>query len=415
MEQENWGWVSQSADNIVTLERCGAMNNLSFRYLGESAKKYLKKTWKALPIAVRELPLKYLCVLLLGNRQYVRPQADTPVYILGNFQAVGGISRSAQLYASQMRQKGQQCICVDTTREMLQVVKNVVLDDSLRSLKDIRDDSGAGTVIVHLNPPQFLWLLCQLRMKFLQNKHVIAYWAWELEDIPALWKFALRFADAVEVPSSFTQRAVARNTHKNVVVQPHVVPVPDLVKQTFAHDGILRCLLVFDMDSFCSRKNPQATIAAFLRAFPPGEASLTIKVSHVEAHMAEWQDLQALAAPHEHIHFIVDWMDDVALSRLFLQHDVYISLHRSEGYGLTIREAMLYGLYVVATGWSGNTDFMQGERVFAVPYALIPVRDSCRFFAHIPNARWAEPDIKAASDILQAIRRRALGFPPTTQ
>ena len=90
MEQEKWGWVSQSADNIVTLEWCGAMNNLSFRYLGESAKKYLKKTWKALPIAVRELPLKYLCMLLLGNRQYVRPQADTPVYILGNIHSVCG-------------------------------------------------------------------------------------------------------------------------------------------------------------------------------------------------------------------------------------------------------------------------------------------------------------------------------------
>jgi hypothetical protein len=286
---------------------------------------------------------------------------------------------------------------------MLQSVKNPIADGSVRALADIRDDAGAGTVIVHLNPPQFLWLLCLLRRKFFRHKHLIAYWAWELEDIPALWKFALRFVDAVEVPSSFTQVAVARSTEKKVLVRPHVVPEPSVVKQSFAQDGKLRCLFVFDMASLCSRKNPQAAVAAFLHAFTPEEACLTIKISQPDANAAEWERLQTLAAPHPHIRLVAGWMDEADLERLFLEHDVYLSLHRSEGYGLTIREAMLRNLYVVATGWSGNMDFMQGERIFAAPYTLVPVSRSDRTFASVADARWAEPNIEEAANILKHI------------
>jgi len=369
-----------------------------------SARLYLKKAWKALPPAVRELPLKTLCLLRMGRRRHVPAAPDTPTYIIGNFQAGGGISRSAQLYARQIREKDRHCICVDSTREMLQTVKSPTSDGSVRSLADIRGDTGSGTVIIHLNPPQFLLLLCLLGRKFFQHKHIIAYWAWELEDIPSLWKFALRFVDAVEVPSTFTQVAVARNTDKSVTVRPHVVPEPNEVKQVFAKDGKLRCLFVFDMASLCSRKNPQAAIAAFSQAFTPEEAELTIKVSQPDAYAADWERLQALAAPHAHIRLISEWMDEASLERLFREHDVYLSMHRSEGYGLTIREAMLYGLHVVATGWSGNMDFMQGERVFAVPYTLVPVDMTDMAFGNVPHARWAEPDIQATAAILRELR-----------
>jgi len=368
-----------------------------------SARLYLKKAWKALPPTVRELPLKTLCLLRMGRRRHVPTAPDAPTYIIGNFQAGGGISRSAQLYAKQVREKDRHCICVDSTREMLQTVKSPISDGSVRSITDIRGDVGSGTVIIHLNPPQFLLLLCLLGRKFFQHKHIVAYWAWELEDIPSLWKFALRFVDAVEVPSTFTQVAVARNTDKSVIVRPHVVPEPNGVKQTFAQDGKLRCLFVFDMASLCSRKNPQAAIAAFSQAFTPEEAELTIKVIQPNAYASDWERLQTLAAPHAHIRLIAEWMDEASLERLFLEHDVYLSLHRSEGYGLTIREAMLRGLYVVATGWSGNMDFMQGERVFPAPYTLTPVSKADGIFGGVINPRWAEANIEEAVKILRAI------------
>ena len=372
-----------------------------------SPKFYLRKAWKALPPAVRELFLKTLCLLRMGRRRHVSAASGVPVYIIGNFQEGGGISRSAQLYAKQMRKEYRHCICVDTAREMLRTIKNPISDGSVRSLADIRNDTGSGTVVIHLNPPQFLLLLCFLGRKFFQHKHIVAYWAWELEDIPSLWKFALRFVDAVEVPSTFTQVAVARNTDKSVTVRPHVVPEPNGVKQAFAQDGKLRCLFVFDMASLCSRKNPQAAIAAFLQAFTPEEAELTIKVSQPDTYPADWERLQALAAPHEHIRLIAEWMDEASLERLFLEHDVYLSLHRSEGYGLTIREAMLHNLYIVATGWSGNMDFMEGERVFPAPYTLVPVSKADGVFWGVANPRWAEANIEATALILRELKEKA--------
>ena len=372
---------------------------------GDRAKRCLKKAWKALPPTMRELPLKALCMLRVGRRQPVPAATDAPVYIIGNFQAGGGLSRSAELYAKQVCETHRHCLCVDVTRDMLQSVKKPVRDGSLRSLADIRNDAGVGCVIIHLNPPQFLWLVCKLGRKFLRHKHIVAYWAWEFEDLPDLRKFALRFVDAVETPSTFTRTAIARNTEKPVTVRPHVVPPPDSVKQAFRHDGKLRCLFIFDMGSSTPRKNPQAAIAAFVAAFGPEAAELTIKVIQPEADAAAWQNLQALAAPHPHVHLIAEWLDDAALDSLFLEHDVYLSLHRSEGYGLTIREAMLRDLYVVATGWSGNMDFMEGEGVFAVPYALVPVNGVAKLFGDVPNARWAEPDVGAAAKILRDIRQ----------
>ena len=381
------------------------MTHVVYSSWGDQARLGVKRAWKALPPSLRELPLKALCLLRVGRRRHVPLAGDAPVYIIGNFQTGGGLSRSAELYARRMREAHRHCICVDVSREMLQRIKKPVNDGSLRSLTDIRDDGGAGRVIIHLNPPQFLWLLCKLGRKFLRHKHIVAYWAWELEDIPSLWKFALGFVDAVEVPSTFTRTAIARNTEKRVAVVPHVVPPPESVKQVFCHDGKLRCLFSFDMGASCSRKNPQSVIAAFTRAFTPEEGELTIKVIQSEADPDAWRDLQTLAAPHPHVRLVDGWLDDAALDRLFLDHDLYLSLHRSEGYGLSICEAMLRKLYVMATGWSGNMDFMEGEGVFAVPYTLTPVNSTDRAYGHVPNARWADPDIPAVAEMLRGIRR----------
>ncbi len=100
-------------------------------------------------------------------------------------------------------------------------------------------------------------------------------------------------------------------------------------------------------------------------------------------------------------------MNGAEIEDLYLRHDVYLSLHRSEGFGLTIFEALRLGLYAVATGWSGNMDFMNGERALAVPCNLVPVRMDFGAFKNI-SARWADPDIDAAASILRDLRKRIL-------
>ena len=353
--------------------------------------------------------MRLLCRLRLSERKEGKESvADAPVYIFGCFQAGGGLSRSAELYAEQFEKTHPHCIRVDTSREALQTLKNPTTDGSVRFMGDIIDDCGAGTVIIHHNPPQLQWLLCRLGRRFLRHKRIVAYMVWELEDIPPLWKHALRFVDAVETPSSFSHTAIARSTHKRVSIRPHCVSSPPEVRQSYCADGILRCLFIFDMASLCSRKYPEAAIKAFASAFTPEEGRLSIKIGQHTASEQDYERLLQLAGAYPHIRIIAGWMDDAALHRLYLEHDVYLSLHRSEGYGLTIREAMLRRLYVVATAWSGNMDFMEGDLVYPVPYKLIPVDREYAVFNSVPRARWAEPDIEAAAAILRRLRSKLL-------
>ena len=316
------------------------------------------------------------------------------------------MSRSAELYAQQLKKAHPNCILVDTTRELMLDVRNSITDGSIRFVRDIINDFGTGTIIIHHNPPGLQWLLCRLGRQFLYHKRIVAYLVWELEDLPSIWKHSLRFVDCVETPSTFSYTAIARNTHKSVLVQPHHVPDPCGVKQVYCVDGKLRCLFIFDLGSLCSRKNPEAVIEAFVSAFAPDEGLLTIKIGQHITYAQDFERVQQLAAGHPHIRLLTDWLDDKALHRLYLEHDVYPSLHRSEGYGLTIREALLRKLYVVATAWSGNMDFMKGGLVCPVPYKLIPVDRKYAVFNGVPHARWADPEIPAAAEILRKLRRR---------
>ncbi len=372
--------------------------------------KIIKKLWKALPPSVRSFAMRTLCACTLSKKT-TPPKAlplDAPVYIIGCFQAGGGLSRSAHLYAKNLRQSHDRVICVDSTDIVLQQQRQSSLDPSFLRFADIVNNTDAATVVIHHNPPQFQWILFSLGRKFLQNKTIVAYWAWELEDIPALWKNAICYADTIEVPSSFTQKAFAKHTTKPVVVKPHILMPPSGTKTNFCKNGTLACLFIMDMGSLCTRKNPEAVICAFTKAFTPNEAYLTLKLSQTSNFAEDFAKIKRLAQNFPHIHILTKWLNDAELDRLYLDHDVYISLHRSEGYGLTIHEAMQRNLHVVATGWSGNMDFMTGENVFAVPYTLVPIHKSTPHFDNIPKAHWAEADTDTAAELLQNIRKKLL-------
>lgn len=372
-----------------------------------SMKQLLKAIWRKTPKRARELALQILCGLSLDKAGTFPGPAVGPFFIVGNHRALSGLARGARLYADELRASGVEAICVDSTSEMLQTPYYSFADVGAVPLAKARELMGPGTVVLHLNPPQFQLALLRLDRNFLRGKRIQAYWAWELEEIPRVWRHALNFVHEVFVPSIFVREAVSRHTAKPVVVVAHPVPVPEQTKDTFMADGVLRCLFIFDTASLALRKNPGAVIEAFRQAFAPGEASLTLKIGQPEADRSAVSELAAAAARTPGVTLTTVSLDEQGLDALYRAHDVYISLHRSEGYGLTIREAMVRGLFIVATGWSGNMDFMRGEKCFPVPYRLTAVQgvvsglDGAR-------CRWAEPDVVATSSILRAIRTRLL-------
>jgi glycosyltransferase involved in cell wall biosynthesis len=162
---------------------------------------------------------------------------------------------------------------------------------------------------------------------------------------------------------------------------------------------------MFDMGSLASRKNPEAAIEAFRMAFGDRQdVQFTLKVTKPVEDRRSWDRLCLHVKPLSNVSVLGDTLSRSEMSRLYDTHDIYLSLHRAEGYGLTIREAMQHGMHVVATGWSGNMDFMHGDKAWPVGYELVPVQADGDFRG-MGTCRWAEPSVEDAARILTEIDR----------
>ena len=233
----------------------------------------------------------------------------------------------------------------------------------------------------------------------------VAVWWWELDRLPAAWLGRGRDVDEIWAPTAFVAAAL-RPLGKPVYPMPPSLELPPfdpLPKAAFGLDPAkFTFLFVFDMNSRMARKNPLALVRAFRQAFGPGEpVELALKVSPPEAHYADnWRALRAACAGAG-VTLIDRALARGELLALMNAADAYVSLHRSEGFGLTMAEAMLLGKPTAATGYSGNVDFMSPANSYLIDYTLVPV--ATPEIAAPPGAVWAEPSVDHAAAVLREI------------
>ena len=159
-------------------------------------------------------------------------------------------------------------------------------------------------------------------------------------------------------------------------------------------------LFVFDFLSIFERKNPLGVIKAFKQAFPNNEkVSLVIKCINHKDFSSDFKKLQK--ETNENIHLITDILSKDDLLSLIASCDCYVSLHRSEGFGLTIAEAMFAGKPVIATNYGGNTDYMSLNNSYPVKYSLVELDKN--YGAYEKGQIWAEPDTNHASQLMKNI------------
>ncbi len=260
---------------------------------------------------------------------------------------------------------------------------------------------GAGTVFVVMDAPYSPLPLWLLGAAVRRGKRLIALWFWELEDMPSSWRWSARCFDEIQTFSEFNFEAARKLTHRaRLMPVPRVPPAPR--RRRFAEDT-LRVLSLFNMSANFARKNPEGAIAAFQRAFGASDRhQLVLKVTEGDLFPEGLDRLRDAAAGAPNIELIEDACSEQEMFEMFERADVYLSLHRSEGLGEPLLRAVGLGMHVVATGWSGNVDFMRGrDRCALVPFTLVPVDDPQRMYP--TSSRWAEPDIDAAADILRRI------------
>jgi glycosyltransferase involved in cell wall biosynthesis len=158
----------------------------------------------------------------------------------------------------------------------------------------------------------------------------------------------------------------------------------------------------FDYLSVFARKNPVGLVDAYCRAFGPDDgAMLVLKTIHAEAFPAAAAQLREAVADRDDILFIDGFLSSLEIRAFFQLLDCYVSLHRAEGLGLTLASAMAAGVPTIATGWSGNLEFMTADNSVLVPYDLRDVGPGAAPYP--PEALWAEPDVHAASDAMRAL------------
>ena len=275
-----------------------------------------------------------------------------------------------------------------------------------------------STTVVHLNPDMFesMVLRWERRLGYDMAATVNAIVPfWELPALPHVWLPTLAGFDVLLAPTKFIRGALERGLtgeRRPVVwdypqaVQAPVSFVPDRARWLGARASCTTFFSTFDILSEIERKNPWAAIRAFQQAFPGrDDVTLVIKVNHARSskHTERFAALAQLAADDPRVILMMDSLSRVDLWELYASTDVFVSLHRAEGLGLGLMEAMAVGKPTIATAWSGNMDFCTDANCMLVPYRMVPVSAVHPNYRGERSQNWADPDADAAASAMRVL------------
>lgn len=360
-----------------------------------------RQLWQRLPRSWRRAGLfRATASLAPLPTPWARP--TTPIIVAGALRTASGLGESARLCHDALKVSGKEVFGIDLTAGLMQP-----MDRADFAFADARTQEGPGTLIVHVNSPLMPLAIWLLGRKVVRDKYIVGYWAWELPEVFSDWRHGVPFVHEIWVPSAFTAdavRSVARG--RTVRVIPHPVALRGLASVPGASRSSrpFTVLLIFNMASSFARKNPLATISAFRAAFSDHPSTrLIIKTSNADVFPDGMTSMQRAIGTARNIVLVDKTMSAGEIDALYHGSDLVMSLHRSEGFGLTIAEAMLRGLPVMATNWSGNVDYLSGERGVPIPYRHVAAEDPQGTY-HCPRMMWADADVEAAASALRSLR-----------
>ena len=379
----------------------------------------LLSAWRGLPRPVRAsahvASARFLAAtlpLLVHARWRRTPtRANAQIVIGGFFRSTSGLGQGARLFTAALD---------DRLARVLDVTERLGVRANLPPAGDrMGSDKGPPVLLTHLNPPELTRLLQLTGASVLSGRRHIGYWAWELPRAPQSWRRACHYVDEVWVPSRFTAEAIRAIAPPGLPVRvvPHPVSMMPRGRADRARFGLPddRTLVfaALDLRSTLARKNPFGALEAYAAATPgrAGDTLLVCKASNLDADPEAGERLRALMASRSDVVLLEENLSSLDMSSLIASTDIVLSMHRAEGFGLVLAEAMWLGKAVVATGWSGNMDFMDEETSVLIPYTMVPVSDAQAMYA---NATWAEPKLDHAAEklawlIRDADARRSLG------
>jgi glycosyltransferase involved in cell wall biosynthesis len=356
-----------------------------------------RETLRALlPRAVRERYHRYALRRDFGidrdrgrRRPTVLDAALPPgLNVIGYFGSRGGIGQSTRSLADAAERSG------------IRVARR-----SLSRAPGPREATVYDVNLYHVNADGAAAIVEELGPRRHAGRANVAYWYWETETLPARWADRFDYFDEVWVASEFCRRTIAAASPIPVqLVPPSVEPVaartgPKAWAGVDSSDFLY--LTVLDARSVPERKKPMGAVRAFARAFPVASpARLLVHISNAGSAAGLARGLEAAAAGTR-VTISTGELERADLENLFAACDAYVSLHRAEGFGLPIAEAMAAGKPVIATDYSGSADFLDDTTGFPVRWRYTELREGVRDYD--PGTRWADPDEEHAAMLLRLV------------
>jgi glycosyltransferase involved in cell wall biosynthesis len=321
------------------------------------------------------------------------------VNVVGHLQAELGLGEMGRLVIAGLDARGVPVLPVQGSRR-----------STARHGHDFRTvlphEAGFPITITCVNPDTMGAISHELGRSFFTERHSIGYWWWEVDGpTPFTWRPHFELVDEVWVGSRYVADAFGAELQRPVhrMILPVSVPEPPALgrAELGLPDGFL-FLFMFDYASVVARKNPIGAVQAFRRSFDPGDgAALVIKCVN------SWQDargheqLLRATAGREDIHIVDRFSDSAEKNAILASCDCYVSLHRAEGFGLPLAEAMFLGKPVIATGYSGNLEFMSEHNSYLVAHAELRVGEGSLPYPF--NGIWAEPEVDHAARLMREV------------
>ena len=367
----------------------------------------------------------------------VVPIAQRPfgVNLIGHAYEVFGIGEDIRMAAKALQKADVPCCVIHHPAANGAFCNDRTLEPLICS--DPEGGPYAFNLVCMAAPIQARWLR-QVGCDPLRERYTIACWPWETQQWPVAWMPLLDVVDELWPSSQFTAQALAgpaAEADRPLQVMPMAAEItdPDRFCNNTARIATRERYSLptetvlfgygFDFNSTAIRKNPMGALEAFQRAFPQPhlpatfgrectnhplseKVSLLIKTFPPRSFSAEWEWLQARAAEDPRIVLIAESLPRDELLSLYGCCDVFLSLHRSEGFGRGMAEALQLGVDVIATDFGGNTDFCTGPLAHPLRWRKAPIPWGC--YPHADGHIWAEPDLEHAADLCREVALRRL-------
>ncbi len=335
----------------------------------------------------------------------VRPVRTPPmspgINLLGYARGEFGIAENVRSYARALQQNGYPFLIFNFEVGVASRQQDHSMDRHFSDTLPYADN------VFFINADQMSLARNVLGRKAFAGRHNVGFWVWELEKFPRVWRNAFNLVDEVWTPTAYVRDAIAAATDKPVLRMPKAIEFDLPVGMDRAHFGLppdeFVFLFSYDFNSFIARKNPRATIAAFRRAFADGlpGVRLLVKSTNGGRFPERLEALQRSVADDPRIEVRDGFLTREEMFGMQNSIDCYVSLHRAEGFGLGMAECMYLGKPVIATGYSGNLDFMDNDNSLLVDYTMVPVRDG--EYPHWQGQQWADADVDHAARLMRQV------------